>query len=67
MYMADVFTIPVNLAGLPGISFNTGFNSEGLPLGMQLIGPRWSDAALADMAAALGHDAEGHIAEGGAR
>jgi aspartyl-tRNA(Asn)/glutamyl-tRNA(Gln) amidotransferase subunit A len=67
MYMADVFTIPVNLAGLPGISFNTGFNSDGLPLGMQLIGPRWSDAVLADIAAALGHEAEGHIAEGSER
>ncbi len=67
MYMADIFTIPVNLAGLPGISFNTGFNEEGLPLGMQLIGPRWSDAALIDMAAALGKDGEGKIAEGGVR
>ena len=67
MYMADVFTIPVNLAGLPGISYNTGFNSEGLPLGMQLIGPRWSDAMLLEMAATLGKDSEGKIAEGGVR
>ncbi len=67
MYMADIFTIPVNLAGLPGISFNTGFNENGLPLGMQLIGPRWSDASLVNMAAALGKDGEGRIAEGGAR
>ncbi len=67
MYMADVFTIPVNLAGLPGISYNTGFNDDQLPLGMQLIGPRWSDAALLDMAATLGKHIEGKIAEGGAR
>ena len=67
MYMADVFTIPVNLAGLPGISFNAGFSSAGLPLGMQLIGPRWSDAAILDMAAVLGKKAEGRIAEGGVR
>lgn len=67
MYMADVFTIPVNMAGLPGVTYNTGFNEEGLPLGMQLIGPRWSDSALLDMAAALGKPTEGHIAEGGSR
>ena len=67
MYMADVFTIPVNMAGLPGITFNTGFNDEGLPLGMQLIGPRWSDSELLDMAAALGKGVEGRIAEGGAK
>lgn len=67
MYMADIFTIPVNLAGLPGISFNAGFSSAGLPLGMQLIGPRWSDAMILDMAAALGKKSEGSIAEGGVR
>lgn len=67
MYMADIFTIPVNLAGLPGISFNAGFSSAGLPLGMQLIGPRWSDAMILDMAAALGKKSEGRIAEGGVR
>ena len=66
MYMADIFTIPVNLAGLPGITYNTGFNAQGLPLGMQIIGPRWSDAAIFDMAAALGKETEGKIAEGGA-
>jgi len=67
MYMADVFTIPINLAGLPGISYNAGFNDEGLPLGMQLIGPRWSDAEILDMAAYLGKETEGRIAEGGIR
>lgn len=64
MYMADLFTIPVNMAGLPGITYNMGFNSEGLPLGIQLIGPRWSDAALLNMAASLGKESEGLIAEG---
>lgn len=67
MYMADIFTIPVNMAGLPGISFNTGFSTEGLPLGMQLIGPRWSDASILDMAATLGADMEGRVADGGVR
>ncbi len=38
MYLNDVFTVPVNLAGLPGISIPAGLSSEGLPLGLQLIG-----------------------------
>ena len=44
-YEADLYTLPVNLAGLPGLSFFTGY-SEKLPVGLQLIGPRWSDAEL---------------------
>jgi aspartyl-tRNA(Asn)/glutamyl-tRNA(Gln) amidotransferase subunit A len=38
MYLSDLMTIPVNLAGLPSLSVPCGFNSEGLPIGMQLIG-----------------------------
>lgn len=46
MYMVDVFTLPMNLAGLPGLSVNTGYTAEGLPLGVQLIGPRWGESTL---------------------
>lgn len=46
MYMTDVFTLPMNLAGLPGLSVNTGYTEEGLPLGVQLIGPRWGEMAI---------------------
>jgi aspartyl-tRNA(Asn)/glutamyl-tRNA(Gln) amidotransferase subunit A len=46
MYMVDVFTLPMNLAGLPGLSVNTGYTDEGLPLGVQLIGPRWGEETL---------------------
>lgn len=42
MYLADLLTIPVNLAGLPGISIPAGF-SQGLPVGLQLIGPKYSE------------------------
>jgi aspartyl-tRNA(Asn)/glutamyl-tRNA(Gln) amidotransferase subunit A len=38
MYLNDIFTIPVNLAGLPGLSLPCGFSKAGLPIGMQLIG-----------------------------
>ncbi len=46
MYLEDVFTLPANLAGVPGISFNVGFDREGLPVGMQLIGPRFREDLL---------------------
>ena len=38
MYLSDIFTIPVNLAGLPGMSLPCGFDSRGLPIGLQIIG-----------------------------
>lgn len=43
MYLEDVFTLPANLAGIPGISFPVGFDSQGLPIGMQLLGPRFRE------------------------
>jgi aspartyl-tRNA(Asn)/glutamyl-tRNA(Gln) amidotransferase subunit A len=46
MYLNDIFTIPVNLAGLPGMSVPCGFNSKGLPIGLQLIGKPWDEATL---------------------
>jgi len=38
MYLSDIFTIPVNLAGLPAISLPCGFDDKGLPIGLQIIG-----------------------------
>jgi aspartyl-tRNA(Asn)/glutamyl-tRNA(Gln) amidotransferase subunit A len=46
MYLNDVFTVTVNLAGLPGISVPAGLNNEGLPLGLQLIGKAFDEATL---------------------
>jgi aspartyl-tRNA(Asn)/glutamyl-tRNA(Gln) amidotransferase subunit A len=46
MYLNDVFTVPVNLAGLPGISVPSGLSPEGLPLGLQLIGKAFDEATL---------------------
>ena len=50
MYLNDVFTVTVNLAGLPGISVPAGLNSEGLPLGLQLIGRPWEEGDLMNIA-----------------
>jgi aspartyl-tRNA(Asn)/glutamyl-tRNA(Gln) amidotransferase subunit A len=46
MYLEDVFTLPANLAGIPGISFPVGFDSQGLPIGMQLLGPRFREDVI---------------------
>jgi aspartyl-tRNA(Asn)/glutamyl-tRNA(Gln) amidotransferase subunit A len=52
MYLNDIFTIPVNLAGLPGMSVPCGFTSQGLPVGLQLIGKPWDEETLFRTAAA---------------
>jgi aspartyl-tRNA(Asn)/glutamyl-tRNA(Gln) amidotransferase subunit A len=46
MYLNDVFTLPVNLAGLPGLSLRCGFSAAGLPIGLQLIGRAFEEATL---------------------
>lgn len=46
MYLGDIYTIAVNLAGLPAISAPVGFDHAGLPVGLQLIGNYWSEARL---------------------
>jgi len=53
MYLNDVFTVTVNLAGLPAIAVPAGLDAAGLPLGLQLIGRPWDEAALLDCAAAV--------------
>ncbi|MEP6815507.1 MAG: amidase [Marmoricola sp.] len=47
-----VLALPANLTGQPSCAVPTGFDDEGLPLGMQIIGPRWSDATVLSVAAA---------------
>ncbi len=46
MYLSDIYTVPVNLSGLPGISVPCGTDSQGLPIGGQLIGPAMGDALV---------------------
>jgi aspartyl-tRNA(Asn)/glutamyl-tRNA(Gln) amidotransferase subunit A len=46
MYLADIFTIPANLAGIPGMAFPVGFDRIGLPIGMQLMAPPFREDLL---------------------
>jgi aspartyl-tRNA(Asn)/glutamyl-tRNA(Gln) amidotransferase subunit A len=62
MYLNDVFTVTVNLAGLPGISVPAGLDSQGLPLGLQLIGKPWEEGDLLNTAYAL-ENAAGFVAK----
>ena len=50
MYMNDILTVTVNIAGLPGLSMPCGFDGKGLPVGCQLIGPKFSEQVLFDVA-----------------
>lgn len=53
MYLSDIFTIPVNLAGLPGMSVPCGFDGAGLPIGLQIIGQPLDEARMLQTAFAL--------------
>ncbi|WP_312531841.1 amidase family protein, partial [Paracoccus sp. (in: a-proteobacteria)] len=62
MYLNDVFTVTVNLAGLPGIAVPVGTDAQGLPLGMQLIGRPWAEGELLNLAQTL-ENAAGFVAK----
>ena len=53
MYLSDFYTVPVNLAGLPGLSMPCGFDNAGLPIGAQLTGPALGDLAVLNAAHAF--------------
>ncbi len=62
MYLNDVFTVTVNLAGLPGIAVPAGLDKQGLPLGLQLIGRPWEEGDLLNTAYVL-EQAAGFVAK----
>ncbi|MDQ2094995.1 Asp-tRNA(Asn)/Glu-tRNA(Gln) amidotransferase subunit GatA [Rhodalgimonas zhirmunskyi] len=64
MYLNDVFTVTVNLAGLPGVAVPAGLDKQGLPLGLQLIGRPWEEGDLLNCAYAL-EQAAGFVAKPG--
>ena len=60
MYLSDIYTVSVNLAGLPGLSMPCGFDSKGMPIGAQLIGPALGEAKVLNAAHAFQLDTEYH-------
>ena len=60
MYLSDVYTVSVNLAGLPGLSMPCGFDSRGLPIGAQLIAPHFGEGVLLSAAHAFQLDTNYH-------
>ena len=54
MYLEDVFTVPINLAGLPALSLPVAHDDRGMPLGLQIIGPQFGDEMVIKMAASVG-------------
>jgi aspartyl-tRNA(Asn)/glutamyl-tRNA(Gln) amidotransferase subunit A len=61
MYLEDAFTLPANLAGIPGISLPGGFDEEKLPIGLQLLGPWFREDLLLQTAHAFQHVTDWHI------
>ena len=51
MYLADIFTVPVNLAGVPAISVPSGKTATGLPLGIQFVAPHFAEERLFEVGA----------------
>jgi aspartyl-tRNA(Asn)/glutamyl-tRNA(Gln) amidotransferase subunit A len=60
MYLSDIYTITTNLAGIPGLSMPCGFSSEGLPIGVQLVGPAMSETALLQAARLYERETQWH-------
>jgi aspartyl-tRNA(Asn)/glutamyl-tRNA(Gln) amidotransferase subunit A len=61
MYLADVFTVSANLAGLPGVSVPCGFSSNGLPIGFQLMGRMFDESTLLRVADAYERSTDWHV------
>lgn len=61
MYLEDVFTLPANLAGVPGLAFPVGFDPQGLPIGMQLNAPHLGEPALFRAAHAYQTETDWHL------
>jgi aspartyl-tRNA(Asn)/glutamyl-tRNA(Gln) amidotransferase subunit A len=60
-YLADIFTLPASLAGLPGMSVPAGFGAHGMPVGMQLIGNYFKEAQLLNVAHRLQRATDFHL------
>lgn len=66
MYLSDIFTIPANLAGIPGISMPCGFSKAGLPIGLQIMGKAFDEQTILKVAHAYEQETDWHrMAPGG--
>jgi aspartyl-tRNA(Asn)/glutamyl-tRNA(Gln) amidotransferase subunit A len=65
MYLMDVFTIPVNMAGIPGISVPCGINHEGLPIGLQFLGRHFDEESIIHAAYAFEQNTDFHLQRAG--
>jgi aspartyl-tRNA(Asn)/glutamyl-tRNA(Gln) amidotransferase subunit A len=61
MYLSDIYTIAVNLAGLPGLSIPCGFDREGLPVGLQIIGNYFREAQMLNVAHQYQRETDWHL------
>jgi aspartyl-tRNA(Asn)/glutamyl-tRNA(Gln) amidotransferase subunit A len=61
MYLSDIFTIPVNLAGIPAVSIPCGFNAEGLPIGLQIMGRHFDEERLLRVAFTFEQSTDFHL------
>jgi aspartyl-tRNA(Asn)/glutamyl-tRNA(Gln) amidotransferase subunit A len=61
MYLSDIFTIPVNIAGIPGISIPCGFSRENLPIGLQMMGKHFDEGMLFRVAYAFEQNTDFHL------
>lgn len=65
MYMGDIFTIPANIAGIPALSIPCGFDRDGLPIGLQLIGKAFDESALLKAGFAFEQSTDFHLRKAG--
>jgi aspartyl-tRNA(Asn)/glutamyl-tRNA(Gln) amidotransferase subunit A len=63
MYLSDIHTIPVNLAGIPAISFPCGFSRQGLPIGLQIMGKHFDEGMLLRVAYTFEQNTDFHLAK----
>ena len=61
MYLSDIYTIPANLAGIPGISIPCGFSKTGLPIGMQILAKHFEEKKLLQIAYAFERETDFHL------
>ena len=61
MYLGDIYTVSVNLAGIPAVNVPCGFGKNGMPIGMQLIGKAFSEPTLVKAAYAFQSNTDFHL------